>query len=140
MGHVLVSQNGIRQLLCCAGPADMLSSAGLGSPKSAMVESVPAMALKPGQQEDAAVSADQALVAHISPRKPKRSPQKARKPPSSSDPAAQPNGENYSYGDPRVEPLSQLSDIVTMDEPAADTKCVSLLAVDYKVVRLTVGF
>ena len=49
----------------------------------------------------------------VSHRKAKRSPQKARKLLVSPDS----NGENWSYGDPRVEPLSQLSDLVALEEP-----------------------
>ena len=93
-----------------------------------MQDQAPEDMAKVGLQADDTASAEPPPLGHVSPRKAKRSPQKVRKSQASSDPAGQilVNGENYSYGDPRVEPLSQLSDIVTMDEPATVAKCVNL--------------
>lgn len=95
-----------------------------GSPgfKRRMLESTPDMALKGGQHDSTATAAEQPPTTLTSPRKSRKSPLKTRKRPASVDLDPQPNSENYSYGDPRVEPLSQLSDIVTMDEPA-DPRC-----------------
>ena len=117
----LMSQHPPAELLCCASPVSMLSMSSC-DPESARVEPAMAMAQVDGGGTD---GAEQPPVGHVSPRKPKRSPQKARKRPPSPDPSGQPNGENYAYGDPRVEPLSQLSDIIAMGETGADNRCAS---------------
>ena len=85
------------------------------------MEASKGLMLQQGNSADGGGAVDQAPAsAPSSSRKSKRSPQKVRKRLTSPDPAGPVNSENYSYGDPRVEPLSQLSDIVTMDEPRTD--------------------
>ena len=99
------------------------------APGKQQPDSRSAMAPKPAIREGAPTDGDWIPAEHASPRKPKRSPQKvSRKRPHSPDPAAQPNGDNYAYGDPRVDSLSQLTDAaieVHSDRPQPSVRCVS---------------
>ncbi|KAK9797754.1 hypothetical protein WJX73_006847 [Symbiochloris irregularis] len=112
---------------CCA--MELGANSVIGKPWTAMPEQEPTMGV---------ATSEGAGVSQMSLRKSRRSPQKARKLLVSPDSAAQANGENYSYGDPRVEPLSQLSDIVAMEEPPREDELRGPMDEMRQLVRILV--